>query len=449
MFSIAPFTSTAPVWATSPTPRAPQRSANTGFGPTLLDTIELQAELEAHNNAAVGALLQGFSLNYSGEEGDSSPTATPDSIHMTQVYDETYNPNGAMTSADCGPTSLAMGLEYLGLNPDGSVQDKIDSARKGMGDPSRDGYDEDGNRLEEEHHTYTDVDDMRRSAQAAGATTYDVSTMDDLITHVSQGHPVVLGGQGAGSIYGSQNDVDYEGGHFITVSAYDPETGMFTINDPLSHKGPIKVTREQLGQFQCDGDGPIVDGIALENPDQKGQPRAQKPRPTSDGTEGPSGGSPRIEPVNPTPGADNLTPGDQEVAAQIDAYLESQGSPAAGTGALFVKYAQEYNVDPLILLAIAGHETGFGTLGVGLDGMLGVGAFDENPDNATTNPQWAGVERQLQAGAQTFAYWRDYYGVSADAPLDQQVAAVGQMWASDPAWADGIMRHYDQILQAQ
>ena len=110
MLSIASCTSSTPVRPTSPAHRAPQRPVNTGFGPTLLDMIELQAELEAHNNAAVGALLQGFSLNYSGEEGDSSPTATPDSIHMTQVYDETYNPNGAMTSADCGPTSLAATL---------------------------------------------------------------------------------------------------------------------------------------------------------------------------------------------------------------------------------------------------------------------------------------------------------------------------------------------------
>lgn len=189
----------------------------------------------------------------------------PERIHMTQVYDRKYNRQGAPRSADCGPTSLAMGLEALGLSPGGSVQDKVDAARLAMfrgGDASKDGY-ANGRRSQAEHGTSTNISDWRRGAQAAGARTRDVRSAEDVAREVSQGHPVMLAGRNAGNIYGRGHGISFNGGHAILVSGYDRGSDTFILNDPLSHGGPIRVSRAQLAAFLWDGDGGGVDGIAL------------------------------------------------------------------------------------------------------------------------------------------------------------------------------------------
>lgn len=134
-----------------------------------------------------------------------------------------------------------------------------------------------------------------------------------------------------------------------------------------------------------------------------------------------------------------------DLAAKIDHFLEEQNSPAAGSGYLFVESGKKHQVDPLLLLAIAGHETVFGTEGVGLDGMLGVGAYDDNPNNATEDPKFAGVANQLEVGAQTFEHWRNFYGSDSNDSIEHQTEVVGQKWATDPEWAAGVMRHYAEI----
>jgi hypothetical protein len=74
---------------------------------------------------------------------------------------------------------------------------------------------------------------------------------------------VVLGGKNAGSAYGAGNGIDYNGGHFILVSGYDRATDTFTINDPLSHGGPLRISRAQMEAYQFDGSGGAVDGVAF------------------------------------------------------------------------------------------------------------------------------------------------------------------------------------------
>jgi hypothetical protein len=136
------------------------------------------------------------------------------------------------------------------------------------------------------------------------------------------------------------------------------------------------------------------------------------------------------------------------MAAYIDKYLEKQGSPAAGKGAgeMMVKYGKENNVDPLVLLSIAGHETGYGKLGVGVNGMLGVGAYDSDPNNSTRNPEFSGVEMQIKKGAQTFANLRSKGGASADDDMSVQTAAVNKAgWATDANWHNGVDKLYNQI----
>jgi len=145
----------------------------------------------------------------------------------------------------------------------------------------------------------------------------------------------------------------------------------------------------------------------------------------------------------------NLTGNDKKTADFINDYLAKKGSPAAGKGAgeMMVKYGKEYNVDPLVLLAIAGLETGYGKLGVGVNGMLGVGAYDSDPNNSTRNPAFSGIENQIRVGAKTFANLRAKGGSSPDAPIGEQLLAVNRAgWATDPNWHTKVAGVYNNIV---
>lgn len=153
-----------------------------------------------------------------------------------------------------------------------------------------------------------------------------------------------------------------------------------------------------------------------------------------------------VEEVQHAPVA--LTADDRKMANFIDGYLASQGSPAAKyrAGELFVKYGRQNDVDPLALVAIAGHETGFGKLGVGVRKMLGVGAYDSNPNGVTP---YDGLENQIKYGAKTFANLRAKGGASSRTPLGQQFAAVNRAgWATDSNWHNGITRWYNRVVRA-
>ncbi len=150
--------------------------------------------------------------------------------------------------------------------------------------------------------------------------------------------------------------------------------------------------------------------------------------------------------------ATNPLSGDDAKTAQfIDQWLAKKGSPAASqnTGAQMVQQGKENQVDPLILLAIAGHETGYGKLGVGVNGMLGVGAYDSDPNNSTRNSKFSGVEKQVGVGARTFKNLRQKGGASASSPVEQQLQAANKGgWATDKNWHAGVLRHYNEIVKA-
>lgn len=162
------------------------------------------------------------------------------------------------------------------------------------------------------------------------------------------------------------------------------------------------------------------------------------------------GGSPSYSggaPVSGAGGASSVAfpSGDKGMSGFIDKYLQDRGSPAAGQGAgdLFTKYGKQYNVDPLVLLAISQHETNHGKLGVGIRKMLGVGAYDSNPNGKTP---YDGMEQQIRSGAKTFNNLRKKGGSSPDASIAQQLAAVNKAgWATDKQWHSKVMKHYNQI----
>ncbi|MCA9797508.1 MAG: hypothetical protein KC910_37105 [Candidatus Eremiobacteraeota bacterium] len=160
--------------------------------------------------------------------------------------------------------------------------------------------------------------------------------------------------------------------------------------------------------------------------------------PSSGSAPASSGGEGQVNALPP-----KLAGDDKKLAQFIEGKLA--GTPAAGKGlgAQFVAAGRKYDVDPLALAAIGKHETGFGALGVGLDKMLGVGAFDSSP---STPRQWDGAVNQIYSGAKTFASLREKGGSNSKAPIASQLSAVNKAgWATDPNWHSGVGRAYNEL----
>ena len=202
---------------------------------------------------------------------------------------------------------------------------------------------------------------------------------------------------------------------------------------------------QALGGGNSPGGGGTPGGSGASNP-SSGPGRSGSPQQA-----GPS----RSNDVGPPAHVDtaNFTGDDKQKAAFIDNYLKSKGSPAANpnggatAGEMMVDAGKKNNVDPLVLLSIAGQETVFGTRGVGMQKMLGVSAYDHNPRNV--NPTFDGLKNQIYKGAETFARLRGKGGASASDDLGTQLRAANRAgWATDPNWHSGVARHYRSVASA-
>lgn len=101
---------------------------------------------------------------------------------------------------------------------------------------------------------------------------------------------------------------------------------------------------------------------------------------------------------------------------------------------LAVQAGQAHGVDPVLLAAIAKHETGFGTQGLGRRGLhLGVGAFDAGPTD-----KWAGAETQYSKAAELLASW----GANT---VDDVLAGEAAPYATDPGWEQKVAAHYQEL----
>lgn len=207
----------------------------------------------------------------------------PNSIHMNQFDGD---PNGS--NSDCGPTSMAMALQGVGLSPEGadinsSTVDTVQAMRQSMypDDPAQDGVtvNENGEtvRNDAEHSQWTNFTGLITGAEAAGAEVNQIApNTDDIATAVQSGHPVVVNGN-PGADGGGWSD-SYNSGHFITVSGYNPETETFTINDPLDN-APREVSKDDLSNYM---EGWSWRALEISNPNSSAAPPTLHP-----GTTGP------------------------------------------------------------------------------------------------------------------------------------------------------------------
>ena len=144
---------------------------------------------------------------------------------------------------NCGPASVTIALRMIGLDVPGfngqRDQRVIDKARMiatGKNDTS----------------VGTTDTELERVVQAAGGRYSESSSLSQLLGWVKGGTPVILAGnpsQAWNKRYSNDQVYKFDGGHWVTVSAYDEKTGYYVVNDPLSAIGPIYASEAELATY--------------------------------------------------------------------------------------------------------------------------------------------------------------------------------------------------------
>lgn len=194
--------------------------------------------------------------------------AEADGLHRTQFFDEKYNPTGPMSSANCGPASLATTLEAVGKMPPGlTPEQSVDYARSLMNPdtlPSSYVTSSDGQsipQLDTDGDT-SNVGQLQTAASSLGVPTENSSGWDALDATLESGRPVVANGdayQGWRDQFPHENGKRYGNGdigHFNTILGKTAD-GKYVVSDPMYTGGPVEMTREQLSAFF----GPTYGGV--------------------------------------------------------------------------------------------------------------------------------------------------------------------------------------------
>jgi hypothetical protein len=124
-----------------------------------------------------------------------------------------------------------------------------------------------------------------------------------------------------------------------------------------------------------------------------------------------------------TTGAASPSPGRAPTAGELDAYLASKGSPMTGQGAAFVASGGQWQVDPRLVVAIAGAESSFGQITCAPFNAWGWGC----PNGPYEFTSWADGFDTVMKGLRT-NYLAE--GRTSVALIHQKYAPVGA--ANDP-----------------
>jgi len=198
----------------------------------------------------------------------NKPLRSPKDIHMTQTWDPKFNKTAPGNSADCVPTSTAMGLKALGIKIKGNPEQQISKVRYAMAHGmrnDRDGY-VNGKWSLEEHssgHGLVEAECINGLRKLGVKHAHVAKGVDKLTRAIENGHPVVLFGANGANIWGDKPGYRSRcnSAHAVLLSDYNPKTGLYTINDPLNHRGPIKITRQELARFHESGES--VQGVVM------------------------------------------------------------------------------------------------------------------------------------------------------------------------------------------
>ena len=220
-------------------------------GPEPLPLGPLADALSAIEALPLGALPQALSTISNlgsplagGTAPVANPVATaglpdPQSYFICQLHDSRFNPDAPNTTADCGPTSLAMVLKAFGKAPaEPDAEALVDQVRYTMTGAVN-------------HNALTTPDEILSAGQQYGLSGTKVSSVDQVESAVSRGQLVVLAGNPVAynTGFSSQQYYPFSGGHFIVVTGVSGDR--VTIDDPLSHVGAISISTAQLQQYMA------------------------------------------------------------------------------------------------------------------------------------------------------------------------------------------------------
>lgn len=189
----------------------------------------------------------------------------PAGIFKRQVRDRRWNndPDAPLYSGHCAIASLAMAAEAFGRERKGldtknhsKDQDSIDDVARLMPDKFK--VEKNGG------HTWLS---RTSSGPKAGTYPYQMAaaaeklglehkgrsgmSMSELDQALAKGHMVCLSGE-AGAAFRAAQGHSFSGGHSILVMGKTSD-GRYLVCDPLSKKGPTKLTRAQLASFDTRG----------------------------------------------------------------------------------------------------------------------------------------------------------------------------------------------------
>lgn len=180
-----------------------------------------------------------------------SSAAQADPFFKLQYKHPKYNQYGPLSSSNCGPASLAMVLQTLGLEPPNlNIENSIDHARYLMfPNDSRARMGEGAMVLDADSETSSNAD-IETGIRTAGGRAEPGSSWETLDTKLSEGKPVVS--------YGYLNDEWRQQfparvgrgdvGHINAILGKTPD-GKYIVADPMHEGGPAKMTRDQLSVF--------------------------------------------------------------------------------------------------------------------------------------------------------------------------------------------------------
>ena len=200
---------------------------------------------------------------------------TGSGTHINQ-FDAEISIGGDGRNADCGPASLVMALNAVGLsigNGNLTSGEAMVLARKRMvNDTSRDGVDVSGRYLASEHNNFTSLSEVRRGAQSAAARTQVLAPSAAGIREaLLGGASVVVSGTFVGKALPWTGDRGTDNGtapggataHIVAITGYDRYSGQFKVQDP-ARRGPVMVSAETLEAFMQGNAG----ALAIFNPRQ-------------------------------------------------------------------------------------------------------------------------------------------------------------------------------------
>jgi hypothetical protein len=204
---------------------------------------------------------------HTAKEWQARALANPNHLFKCQVKDSKWNSesDAPRSSGNCGVASLAMAVEAFGLEKKGldkahhsKDQDTIDLVAHAM--PAK-------TDLVNGHHTHSwrTYGPLARhgtgtypSQIVAAASKFGLSskyvpraTLSSLDAALAKGHMMELNGK-PGAKWAKAMGYNFHGGHSVLVMGKTPD-GRYLVMDPFTHKGPMKLTADQVRSFSTSG----------------------------------------------------------------------------------------------------------------------------------------------------------------------------------------------------